>query len=169
MKVERRRELAQKGWREDELRRAEEILDRATAHDLFFSKIVFWSALLVIVFANVTVSLVLIPFLIALDATILYSIIAVLALTIGFLYNFLITDIGLLEKKHHRIAGVIIPFIAMTNVVVMVLVSNKFIESLKLNNSPHSPWVLAIVFGIAFIVPYVIDQIKMVLRRYHLV
>src|SRR3989344_8681886 len=164
MKVERRRELAQKGWREDELRRAEEILDRATAHDLFFSKIVFWSALLVIIFANLTVSLVLIPFLITLDTVILYGIIAILGLTIGFLYNFLITDIGLLEKKHHRIAGVIIPFIAMANVVVMVLISNRFVESLQLNLQPHNPWIVAAIFAGAFILPYVADQIRMMLK-----
>jgi|SRR3989344_3836647 len=164
MKVERRRELAQKGWREDELRRAEEILDRATAHDLFFSKIVFWSALLVIVFANLTVALILIPFLIALDTGFLYGIIAVLAITIGFLYNFLITDIGLLEKKHHRIASVIVPLIGAGNAVIMVLISNRFVESLQLNLQPHNPWIVAAIFAGAFILPYVADQIRMMLK-----
>ncbi|MBI2124966.1 hypothetical protein HYU08_00255 [Candidatus Woesearchaeota archaeon] len=165
MKVERRRELAQKGWREDELRRAEEILDRATAHDLFFSKIVFWSALLVIIFANLTVALILIPFLIALDTGFLYGIIAVLAITIGFLYNFLITDIGLLEKKHHRIASIIVPLIGAGNAVIMVLISNRFVESLQLNLQPHNPWIVAIIFAGAFILPYVADQIRLALKR----
>ncbi len=165
MKLQRKTELVQKGWDEGELLKAEQILDRATQHDIFFSKIVFWSALVVIVFANLLVSLLLIPFLIALNSAVLYGIVAVLALTIGFLYNFLITDIGLLEKKHHRTAGVIIPFIAMANVVIMVLVSNKFIESLKLNNPPQNPWLVAIVFGIAFIAPYVVDQMRRHYRR----
>lgn len=160
MKPQRREELLQKGWREDDLRRAEAILNRATKHDIFFSKIVFWSALLVIVFANLLVSLILIPFLIALYDVVLYAIIAVLGLAIGFLYNFLITDIGLLETKHHRIASIIIPIIAMGNVVVMVLTSNRFIESIHLNNQPHSPWMVAAVFGIAFILPYIVDQVR---------
>ena len=162
---QRKKELLQKGWREEELRKAERILDAATMHDVFFSKIVFWSALLVIVFANLLVSLLLIPFLIALNSIVLYSIVALLGATIGFLYNFLITDIGLLEKKHHRAASIIVPLIGVANVVVMVLVSNKFIESLKLNKPPHSPWFIALAFCAAFILPYGIDQLRLALKK----
>ena len=165
MKLQRREELQQKGWREDELVKAEAILNRSTKHDIFFSKIVFWSAMVVIVFANLLISVILIPFLIALYDLILYVIVAVLGLVIGFLYNFLITDIGLLETKHHRIASVIIPIVAMGNIVIMVVTSNRFIESIQLNNPPHNPWVVAAVFGGAFILPYVVDQIRMAFER----
>ncbi len=165
MKLQLKKELLQKGWPEEELKKAEQVLERATRHDIFFSKIVFWSALVVIVFANLLVSLLLIPFLIALNKAVLYSIVAVLALTIGFLYNFLITDIGLLEKKHHRAASIIVPIIGAANLMIMVLVSNKFIESLKLNNPPHNPWLLALVFGIAFILPYILDQARLHFNR----
>ena len=161
MKPQRKEELLQKGWREEELVKADSILDRATKHDIFFSKIVFWSALVVIIFANLLISAILIPFLIALYDLVLYAIVAVLGLAIGFLYNFLITDIGLLETKHHRAASIIIPIIAMGNVVVMVLTSNRFIESIHLNNQPHNPWIVAAVFGGAFILPYVVDQIRL--------
>ena len=161
MKPQRREELQQKGWREDELVKAEAILNRSTKHDIFFSKIVFWSAMVVIVFANLLISVILIPFLIALYDFVLYAIVAVLGLVIGFLYNFLITDIGLLETKHHRAASVIIPIVAMGNVVIMVVTSNRFIESIQLNNSPHNPWIVAAVFGGAFILPYIVDQIRL--------
>lgn len=160
MKPQRREELLQKGWREQDLVKAEAILDKATKHDVFFSKIVFWSALVVIVFANLLISIVLIPFLIALYDLVLYAIAAVLGLVIGFLYNFLITDIGLLETKHHRAASIIIPIIAIGNVIVMVLTANRFIESIQLNTPPHNPWVVAAIFGGAFILPYVVDQIR---------
>lgn len=165
MKPQRRDELKQKGWREEELIRAEAILDKATKHDIFFSKIVFWSALVVIVFANLLISLILIPFLIALYDVVLYAIVAVLGLVIGFLYNFLITDIGLLETKHHRAASIIIPIIAMGNVVVMVLTANRFIENIQINNQPHNPWIVAAIFGGAFILPYIVDQIRKSLQR----
>ena len=160
MKPQRRDELRQKGWREEDLVRAEAILDKSTKHDIFFSKVVFWSALVVIVFANLLVSAILIPFLITLYTLVLYAIVAILGLMIGFLYNFLITDIGLLETKHHRVASIIIPIIAMGNVVVMVLTSNRFIESIQLNTPPHNPWIVAAVFGGAFILPYIVDQIR---------
>ena len=165
MKPQRREELQQKGWREDELVKAEAILNKSTLHDIFFSKIVFWSAMVVIVFANLLISVILIPFLIALYDLVLYAIVAVLGLVIGFLYNFLITDIGLLETKHHRIASVIIPIVAMGNIVIMVVTSNRFIESIQLNNSSHNPWKVAAVFGGAFILPYIVDQTRLALWK----
>ncbi|MDO8510818.1 MAG: hypothetical protein Q7S55_01500 [Nanoarchaeota archaeon] len=165
MKPQRKEELRQKGWREEDLAKAEAILDKTTKHDIFFSKIVFWSALLVIIFANLLVSIILIPFLITLYDLVLYAIVALLGLVIGFLYNFLITDIGLLETKHHRAASIIIPIIAVGNIIVMVLTANKFIENIHLNNQPHNPWIVAAVFGGAFILPYIVDQIRMAFQR----
>jgi uncharacterized membrane protein YcjF (UPF0283 family) len=165
MKSQRREELRQKGWHEEDLVKAEAILDKATKQDIFFSKIVFWSALVVIIFANLLVSLILIPFLIALYDFVLYAIVVVLGLAIGFLYNFLITDIGLLETKHHRAASIIVPVVAVGNVVVMVLTANRFIENIQINNQPHSPWIVAAIFGGAFILPYIFDQIRMAFQR----
>ena len=165
MKQQRKEELRQKGWREEDLAKAEAILDKTTKHDIFFSKIVFWSALVVIIFANLLISIILIPFLITLYNLVLYAIVAILGLVIGFLYNFLITDIGLLEAKHHRAASIIIPIIAVGNIVVMVLTANKFIENIPINNQPHNPWIVAAVFGGAFILPYIVDQIRLAFQR----
>ena len=53
--------LKQKGWNEQEIKHAEAILHKEQKHDAHFSKIVFWSALVTIIFANLLVSLVLIP------------------------------------------------------------------------------------------------------------
>lgn len=149
-----------KGWKEEEIEKAKAILERREVHDVFFSKITFWSALIVVVFANLLVSLVLIPFLIVLSAGILYFIIIVLGGMIGILYNLLITDIGHLEKKHHLLAGIIVPILGLANLVIMVLVSNKFIADLKLQNPPHNPWVLGIIFGLAFIAPYLVARMR---------
>ena len=165
MRQQRKEELRQKGWREEDLAKAEAILDKTTKHDIFFSKIVFWSALVVIIFANLLISIILIPFLITLYDLVLYAIVAILGLVIGFLYNFLITDIGLLETKHHRAASIIIPIIAVGNIVVMVLTANKFIENIQINNQPHNPWAVAAVFGGAFILPYIVDQIRRAFQR----
>jgi len=156
----KKEELLKKGWNEEEIKRAENILDKVEHHDIFFSKITFWSALVVIIFANLLISLVLIPFLIVLDSWILYFTIAVLALIIGFLYDLLVTDIKILERKHHLLAGLIIPILALINIVVMVLVSNRFIADLKLQNQPHNPWILGVVFAVALIMPYLVNRIR---------
>ncbi len=152
--------LFKKGWTAEEIKKAEAILDKTEPHHIFFSKITFWSALVVIIFANLLVSLVLIPFLIVLNQWILYFTIIILAGVIGFLYNFLILDLGYLEKKHHLLAGIIVPLLALANIVIMVLVSNRFIADLKIRTPLHNPWLIGLVFALAFITPYLIARIR---------
>jgi len=164
MKEKRKMDLQEKGWNENEIKKAERILEKEEKHDTHFSKIVFWSALVVIIFANLLVSLILIPFLIVLNKWLLYTTIVILAGTVGFLYNFLITDIGHLEKKHHLTAAIIIPILALANMTIMVFVSNRFIRDLKVDNVQHNIWITAIVFAVAFILPYLLDQIRIKLK-----
>jgi hypothetical protein len=153
------KDLKKKGWNDSEIKKAEEILEKTHQHDLFYSKMVFWSALVVIIFANLIVSLVLIPFLIVLNQWLLYVLIVLLAGTVGFLYNFLITDIKHLERKHHVWAGIIVPVLALGNMIVMVLVSNKFINDIKVNNEFHNPYIIAVVFAVSFILPYLFSRL----------
>ena len=160
MKILKTTLLKEKGWTEQEIERAKNIIEKHEWHDVFFSKIVFWSALLVTIFANLLVSLILIPFLIVLNEWVLFSVVALLGLMIGFVYNFLITDIGHLEKKHHLLAGIIIPIITLANLVVMVIYSNRFITELKVNNPLHNPWLIALLFSAMFILPFLSRAIR---------
>lgn len=159
MRPQQKMELRQKGWPEQEIKKAEEILERQERYDRHFSTIVFWSALVVIIFANVVVSFILIPFLIVLTPWLLYALVVVLAGMVGYLYNFLITNIGHLQRKHHLWAGILVPVLAAANIVVMVWLSNRFIGELRVQNLPHNIWVVGGVFGVAFILPYVIGKI----------
>ena len=160
MKHSRKIELSGKGWSEEEIHHAEKTLERADLQDVHFSKIVFWSALLVIIFANIIISLIFIPFLVAFKSTILFAVIILMGGLIGFLYNFLITDIGHLEKKHHILAGILVPIIALVNMIVMVTIANNFILEIKANNPPHDPLIVSLVFLGAFILPFIIDRIR---------
>ena len=164
MKILKTTLLKEKGWTEQEIERAKNIIEKHEWHDVFFSKIVFWSALLVTIFANLLVSLILIPFLIVLNEWVLFSVVALLGLMIGFVYNFLITDIGHLEKKHHVWAGIILPIITLANLAVMVIYSNRFITELKVNNPLHNPWLIAGLFSIAFILPFLIARFRKMLK-----
>lgn len=160
MRIAKKKELLNKGWTFDELKRAERIVEERQAHSVFFSKIVFWSALLVIIFGNILVSLVLIPFLIALEGFVLYGMVVLLAIIIGYLYNFLITDIAHLEQKHHIMASILVPIIAIANLLVMVGVSNKLADSIHIGVQ-HNPWVVAIVFAVTFIMPSIVHRVWM--------
>ena len=90
----------------------------------------------------------------------MYLLVIVMAGLVGFLYNFLVLDIGHLEKKHHTLAAIIVPILALTNMIIMVLISNQFIKDLKVQNTAHNPWIIAVVFGIAFIAPYLVDKLR---------
>lgn len=164
MKQQHKSNLLKKGWTIREISRAESILENKGWHDVHFSKIVFWSALIVIVFANVIVSLVMIPFLIVLDSWVLLSILVLLAWMVGFLYNFLITDIGHLEHKHHLMATIIIPVVALINLFIVVITSNSLIGELGVEKSQNNPWLIAIVFAVAFTIPALLGYLRRIME-----
>ncbi len=152
-------ELQEKGWSEKEIKEAEALVEEDRKHDSHYAKILFWSALLVIIVGNFIVSIVLVPFLLVLNSYILFALVIILGGTIGFLYNFLITDIGHLEKKHHVFAGIVIPLVAVLNLGVVVYATNRFISQLEVANQ-HNPWVVSIVFATAVILPAIIDKLR---------
>ena len=159
MHPKKRDELLDKGWSDQDLKKAEAALEKTEKKDIYLSKIVFWSALVVILIANLLVSLILVPFLIVFTTWMLYVTTIILAGTIGFLYNFLIMDIRHLEKKHHLLATILIPLIALTNLIITSLVANKIIQSIQLETT-HNPYIVGAVFAVAFILPYTIDRIR---------
>jgi len=160
MKKHHTLQLLEKGWNDKEISRAQAILSDTQHHDVHFAKIVFWTAMVVVIFANLMVSLVLIPFIVVFQSWVLYLVVVLLAGSIGFLYNYLIMDIGHLERHHHVLASIIIPIIALANMLVTVIISNRFIAELKIPNAAHNPWIVSIVFMVAFIMPFVFEQMK---------
>jgi len=163
MKIITKARLQEKGWKDAEIEKAEQALERDLRYDVHFSRIVFWSAIIVMVFANIVVAGVLIPFLIALNQAVLYVAVIILAGTIGFLYNLLIADIGHLERKNHLWAGILVPLLALGNIIAVVLLSNRFIEDAQIPNVQHDPYVIGVVFAVAFILPYVIDRMGLMM------
>ena len=149
-----RQQLKVQGWTKDEISEAQSILEKARQHDVFFSKIVFWSALFVIVLGNIALSMILIPFLIIFQTWLLYIIIVITALMMGAIYSFLITDIGHLETKHHVAASIIVPVIALVNFVVIVIVSNNFAKEISSTKDPYNQWLVATIFAVDFILPF---------------
>src|SRR3989344_3882068 len=106
-------------WSQRELQQAQRIL-KPHPQDLHISRTVFWSALAVIIFANILAAFILVPFLIVLSNFALYSIIVILGGIIGLLYNHLLKDVSYLETHHHILASLILPFIAIANIVTVV-------------------------------------------------
>lgn len=159
MKPQTKIALQQKGWAQEEIAKAEVLLERVESYDRHFSKIVFAIAVVVTLFAHILVAVVLIPLLIALNQKIVSIIVVILGGMLGFIYQFLVKDIGHLKRKHHLLAGIIVPLFALATTVLVVLVSNKFITDLKIKNTLHNPWVIGVLFAIAFMVPQIISTL----------
>jgi hypothetical protein len=165
MNTFRRLELQAKGWSDRELLRAEQILERAEEHDIFLSRFVFWSAVIIVIISNIIVSLVLIPFLVFFQPWALYLVLILLAALVGWVYNFLITDVKHLERKHHILAGIIVPLIALGNTALIVIMVQKFMEKGAISSSTVSPWVMGILFGVVFIIPSIVDKIRIAVKN----
>ncbi len=154
-----RKALKSKGWSETEVQHALRELDRVTQQDVFFAKVGFYSALLVVVLANILISFTLLFLSLVLAPVFLYVVVLLLGLVIGFLYHFLISDIGHIGKEHHLLALFIIPAIALVNLVVIVLVANTIIADLALTTGVHNAWLTAVVFAISLLLPTLLARV----------
>ncbi len=152
------------GWTDEKLEKAERVLKRVQEHEVFFSQIVFWSAILVVMVGNLLMSIALIPFLAVLNKWFLDIIILVMGLVMGFLFHFLITNTGHLERHHHLLAAIILPVVALVNMVFVVLVANQMIEAIQIANVRHNPWLIGVLYGAVFIFPYVFYRLRKVYK-----
>ena len=152
------------GWTEAKLEKAERVLKKTHGHDLILSHLVFWSAILVVVIGNLMIALALVPFLAVLNQWFLDLVILLLGLVMGFLFNFLMTNVGHLEKHHFVLAGLVLPVVAVVNVIFIVLVSNQMIEAIQIANARHNPWVIGILYGVAFVVPYLYFRLRKIYK-----
>tara|TARA_Y100000310_G_scaffold312525_1_gene359910 strand:+ start:660 stop:1151 length:492 start_codon:yes stop_codon:yes gene_type:complete len=156
-------QLSNKGWNDEEIRQAKSVLEKSVRQEIYWSNKVFWTIIVVIGLGNLICSLFLIPLLLFLNPWTLYSTVVFLAATIGFVYTFLMKDIEHLEKKHHLFAGLIIPFIALLNLIVIVFASNWIKDFYKTELPMYNPWIVGIVFMIVFMTPYLLK--KFILKR----
>jgi len=155
--------LLKKGFSRNEAQKTVEILDKAT--ELKSSKIkfldatIYWVLLIVAIIGNLVISIILVPFLLAFKTIPLYFTIIVLAALFGFLFDQLIRDIEHLEHKHHIIAWIFIPVLAIINTYYMTSFANYVTETLELPLASHSPLMISITYVIAFILPYAVHNI----------
>ncbi len=124
------------------------------------NKVVYWLALLVTIIGNLIISAALIPFLIVVKDVPLYIIIATLGIAFGLLFDLLLKDIENIDVKHHIIAVIFIPGIAIINLYIITNLANRLIEILEVTNIQHNPIIISVVYIIAFMLPYAISKIK---------
>lgn len=161
--------LLNKGWKKEEVEKAMSTMSSQTEHsmevELHMNRFIYWAALVVAVIGNLMLSVVLIPFLLVMTPFALYVTVVIIAIVFGLLFNLLINDIEELDYKHHIIAGIFIPFIALFNIYMIVTLSNKVNALVDLTPLKQNPLPVGIVYVAAFMAPYVISKIAEEIRK----
>lgn len=157
--------LKERGWAEEDIARATEILEegKKTEKTIMFGRhlnpVIYWMVLLVAIIGNLILAVAMIPFLLVIGTIQLYFFIALMGFIFGLLFDLLLRTLEHLEAKHHIIAGAFIPALALINVYVMVNIANSLSQVIQ-SNIHQNPLLVGIVYVIAFISPYAYTKIK---------
>jgi len=157
--------LAEKGWSRDEILKASSILHgKEEPGKIYFQKqmnpVLYWMTLIISIVANMVISVVLIPFLLTVkESYVLYSIVALLALAFGFFFNLLLTDIENVDPKHHVIAGLFIPALAVINILIVINVTSVLDKVLLGGQFTQNLFMIVVIYVISFIAPYLVSQL----------
>ncbi|MFH1506610.1 MAG: hypothetical protein ABIE94_06535 [archaeon] len=152
------KKLKLKGWSEEDIKRAINILEKAEAKKnpahYFLDKAVFIIALLLAVMGNIFIAVRVIPLLATLNDAYLSLILIIIGLAFGSLFAVLIHDIERLSFGHHLIASIVMPVTAVITLIMIIEVTNR-LSSIEGFQS-HNPWLIGIIYAIAFLIPYVV-------------
>ena len=151
--------LKKKGWSEKDILEAEKIISSRRLIDksrgaVYSNRVLFWTVVFVIVLGNFIISILFVPFLLALNKLTLNILAVIIGFAFGSLFNMLILDVENVSKKHHLIAGIMIPALALINISVMISIANAINDVLKINMVKEDPITISIFYVVAFMVPY---------------
>lgn len=166
-----RQRLLEKGWSEEEIAHTHNLIHSDSQQEKHASfkqashPILYWTGLIVAIVGNLLLSVTFIPFLMILDSIQLYIILGMVGAVFGAMFNVIIKDIEHINQKHHIVAGVFIPAIALVTVYVMANVANKF--NVLINNpNQHNAVVFSIIYLVCFSAPYMYYKLRDVLKSH---
>ena len=161
--------LEKRGWSSKEIEKAVGIIQNAKQNknkaNLFLEKRIYLVLFAIILASNFAISIALIPLLIALNGMILYFLIMVLGIIFGLLFELVIRSMEHLEKRHHITLAFLIPITALINVFIISRLSNNLMEKLNLKNI-HTPIIIALVYAVSFVLPYIIYRFVLKIEYY---
>jgi len=156
--------LRGKNWPEKDIQKTIRIMESRDYVDksnsnVSSSRLLYWTALLVLMVCNLLITVFLVPFLLVLGGTLIYIIIAVIGFVFGLFFNLLLRDIENLEAHHHLFATIFIPLLSLLNIALMTTASARIAEiinvSFKLN-----PAIMSMFYVSAFMLPYLYGMFK---------
>ncbi len=113
----------------------------------------YWVLLIIAILGNFIVSVVLVPFLLILKGAALYFSLFFIGASFGWLFSFILHNLEKLQSNQHIIASVFIPCLALINVGIFAVLSNKLIILLKLTTPPHNPFLVGAAYVFGYVLP----------------
>ncbi|HLC33202.1 MAG TPA: hypothetical protein VJJ82_05215 [Candidatus Nanoarchaeia archaeon] len=113
----------------------------------------YWVMLFLAIIGNLVLSVAIVPFLLVLKGITLYLSLFMIALSFGILFSFLLHSIQKLASRKHILATVFIPALALINVAIFAILSNKLIAMLHLTTPPHNPFLIGAVYMLGYVLP----------------
>lgn len=118
----------------------------------------YWLVLIMLIIIKLLLFAVLLPYILIIESSLFIIILGVIGLIFGLLFHFIINDIEHLEPKHHAIAAILIPTIAILNIYLLVSIQ-RFLAGYF----PHSTDLF--LYGSAtylfmFLLPYIVGVFK---------
>jgi hypothetical protein len=142
---------------EDILRRAEQ---RKPAWIRGLDSALYWVLLFIAIVGNFILSVVLVPFLLILKGILLYFSLFFIGASFGWMFSFILHNIEKLQKEQHIIASIFIPALALINVGIFAVLSNKLIILLKLTTPPHNPMLVGAAYVLGYVLPGAISHLR---------
>ncbi|MEM3154482.1 MAG: hypothetical protein QW165_02860 [Candidatus Woesearchaeota archaeon] len=146
-----------KEWSPDLAAKTEQILRSAekakSAGMRFVDSSLYWILLIIAILGNFILSVVLVPFLITMRGLPLYFSLFFIGGSFGWMFSFILHHIEQLKKGQHIIASIFIPALAIINVGIFAMLSNKLIFLMKLSTPPHNPFLVGAVYVFGYVLP----------------
>lgn len=121
-------------------------------------------SLLVMGLGNLLVAIILVPLMLGLKGWFLFTLVAVLGIGMGFLFEVLTRSIESLETEHHILFSLIMPFLALISVLFTSAYANDAARIFGITNV-HNPYSVAFLYAACFLMPYAYS--KFVLKRHY--
>lgn len=119
---------------------------------------VYWVLLLLAIVANFVVSVVLVPILLVLEGFGLFLILFFIGISFGWLFGYVLHSLEV-HGKQHVIWSIFIPVLAIINVAIFTMLSNKLIGLLKLSTPVHDPLLIGVFYVAGFILPGAVQHV----------
>lgn len=154
-----KKKLHLKGWSDEEIEQAHEIIKRAEKnkhpHVKRLENSLYWFTLIIGIIGTVFFSLILVPIFIINNNFWSYVLTAIFGLLLGALMIIIIKDMDWLKHHHHLSISLLIPLVALFNFIIVVNRVNLLNKGIGFNNF-HNPILMGVIYLVCFILPYAI-------------